>query len=401
MSELLIRPNAADVPLLRRLLGPQALQSGTAPDRVVVDAHVAARRPEVRRLAEQSGTRLLIDPQTHFLQDHQPLADPWTSLPYAHAPKFDERDFSPAFVDELVQRCVQAQLELGATQIVAPYVHIGHRGQDWRATQSRMWRMTRRFLDGSHIALPTVAVLSLDWKAQAAIFDDAAGIDLRRALRDLGPGDIAIAASSVTKAREPENRIESLLTLIAQLSRLAPVLAWQQGVLGELCVAAGAAGYETGIGTREAYDVSAALAARRRYGDRSGRGARPVYVRPLQRSIPKTSITALAESPRLWPLVMCHDEQCCEPDGHTMLNDARQHAVISRKRALEALDLIPDPQWRWRYFATRTQQGADLAARINRIVATDTRVREVASGPLAAAQTIAGRRATRRGRITA
>lgn len=401
MSELLIRPNAADVPLLRRALGPQALASGFAPDRLVVDAHVAARRPEVRRLAEQAGIGLLIDPQTHFLQDHQPAADPWTDLPYARAAQLNQSDFDPVFVEDLVRGAIQTQIELGATQIIAPYVHIGHRRQDWRQIQARIWRTTRRVLDENQITLPAVAVLSLDWKVLTGVFDADAGSDLGRSLRDLAPADIAVAASSLTKGRDPEDRIESMLALIAQLSHLAPVLAWQQGVLGELCVAAGAAGYETGIGARETYDVSGSLAARRRYGQPSNHGARPVYVRPLQRSIPKTSVIALSENPRLWPFLICHDEQCCEPDGRTMLADARQHAITARKRALHALDVIPDPQWQWRYLATRAREGSNLTARINRVAATDPRVRKVATGPLDAAHSVAERRAARRVRTTA
>ncbi|WP_448070782.1 hypothetical protein [Georgenia yuyongxinii] len=401
MSELLIRPNASDVPLLRRVLGPEALANGSAPDRLVVDAHVAARRPEVRHLAERSGTGLLIDPQTHFLQDHQPATDPWTDLPYARADQLDQSDFAPAFVEELVRAAVQAQVDLGATQIIAPYVHIGHRRQDWRLVQARLWSATRRVLDDNHITLPVLGLLSLDWRAQDGLFADNPGSDLGRALRDLAPTEVAVAASAVTKTRDPEGRIESMLSLVSYLARLAPVLAWQQGLLGELCVAAGAAGYETGIGTRETYDVSPSLAARRRYGHTSPRQARPVYIRPLQRSIPKASVTALAENPRLWPFILCHDEQCCEPDGRTMLSDARQHAVVARKRALQALEAIPDPQWRWRYLATRTGEGAALAARINRIAATDPRVTNVPPAPLVAAQAITERRAARRARTTA
>lgn len=401
MSQLLIRPNATDVPLLRRLLAPDALRAGFAPDRLVVDAHVAIRKPEVRHLAEQAGIGLLIDPQTYFLQDRQSLADPWVSLPFASSEQLSEFDFNSAFVDNLVRECVEAQVRFGATQIVAPYIHIGHRRQDWRAVQSRIWSTTRQFLDDTHVALPVLAVLSLDWKVQVDVFDGSIGTELRRSLRDLGPVEIALGVSSVTKGKDPAERIEQMLTLIGTLSRTSPVIAWQQGVLGELCVAGDAAGYETGIGTREAYDVSAVLASHRKYGASSPRSARPVYIRPLQRSIPKSSVAALAEIPRIWPLIFCHDDQCCEPEGRTMLADARHHAVIARKRALQSLDIIPNSEWQWRHLANRAERGVELAARINRIGTSDPRVKNVPSGPLVAAQTVARRRAVRRIQATA
>ena len=45
------------------------------------------------------------------------------------------------------------------------------------------------------------------------------------------------------------------------------MLAWQQGLLGEACVALGARGYETGLGWREACDLRKAMSSRARPRD--------------------------------------------------------------------------------------------------------------------------------------
>lgn len=78
------------------------------------------------------------------------------------------------------------------------------------------------------------------------------GLSLLRAClqRELRPGELALAASRVDAGVRPAERISAYAAVIGRMRRHWPVLAWQQGTLGEVAVAAGAAGYECGIGWR-------------------------------------------------------------------------------------------------------------------------------------------------------
>jgi hypothetical protein len=69
-----------------------------------------------------------------------------------------------------------------------------------------------------------------------------------RALVDLNPREVALAVSKVDQGAHPDERATELVMLIERLASDYPVLLWQQGKLGELAVAVGARGYETGVG---------------------------------------------------------------------------------------------------------------------------------------------------------
>jgi hypothetical protein len=163
MAELLIRAGAADAALIERVL------SGAAegrPHRLVVDAHVSLREPRLSQAARTAGIPLIVDPQTHFLQDFQHGADPWAQLPFgggAH-PSTPIDLLNRSRLDGLVAAVVEHQLEAGATVVVPPYMHIESRDDGWCEAQIAMWHATRRYLDAQGLQLPVLTVVALGWR---------------------------------------------------------------------------------------------------------------------------------------------------------------------------------------------------------------------------------------------
>ncbi len=378
MAELLVRFGSADAALLTRLL-ERTDSYGTAvqPSRVVLDAHVAAAKPGTAGSARQAGIPLLVDPQTHYLQGQQHPGDAWSRLPFATSGRLSPADFSSGRDRRaLVSSCIEFQLKLGASVIIAPYVHLERPDDDWLNVQIALWADTRAYLDAHDIHLPVVAVVGLGWR----LLDPAAwarGLQrLADPLTHLSPTEIALAASKVDTGAHPKDRLASFVSTIRSLQQIAPVIAWQQGTLGDVAVAAGAIGYETGLGHRERCDLRTAMGQHRNPPPADAKfGARPVYIPALMRSIPKRSLEALLRT-NLGPRLLCLDYGCCPNGRESLLGDARAHDLRSRAQRLTALDGISNEPWKWSLLAEAAADGLDLAERVN-LLARSGRIPEI------------------------
>ncbi|CCK60107.1 hypothetical protein [Mycobacterium canetti] len=387
MAELLIRASTQDAALLRRIYGLDGREPAAArPTRVVVDAHLPAssRGNGVVVAARQAGVPFLIDPQTFYLQGNQHASDPWALLPYGRHDKLSSADADAFVQEDLVAEVINYQVSHGATAIIPPYVHLDRLNSGWIEVQAALWRRTRRYLDLENISLPTVAVLALGWRVLHPVQGPPALAPALAALSDLAPREIALAASRVDQGVRTHDRVMDLVLMIERLRRDYPVVAWQQGHLGEIAVAAGALGYECGIGWREGCDLGTAANAHRHPQLSGPRAARPVFVPLLGRSIPKRSLEAIRKHRDLWMRIICQDADCCPPGGAALLGDARSHAVIQRTKSLGEIARIDRPVWRWQHLAGAADDGLDLAARINRRALTASAIRQVNMHVLAA-----------------
>lgn len=395
MACLTARFGGDDVALLRRVLGVSATGATPgAPCRVVVDAHVPPRRPEIAETARVAGVPLLIDPQTFYLQDYQHPRDPWALLPFA-----DARIRTPAdlharpVLDCLAAECIEFQLLHGASAVMAPYLHIEGTDDGWLRVQLALWRATARYLSAQQVPLPVIAVVAVGWRLLPRLTWTAAIDPLAAGARELGATEIALAASKVDQGAHPDQRLADYLATIRRLRRTAPVTAWQQGVLGEAAVAAGAAGYETGIGRRERCDLRSAMGQHRQAADpNSPRAPRGVYIPQLGRSIPKRSLEAIFAVRRLGAGLRCTDPGCCPGGRASMLGDARTHALSSRVRRLHQQQHISRPAWRWNRLAVHADIGLDLAARIGVAADRTTQINRVDTGALRAIKAVADHR---------
>ncbi len=210
---------------------------------------------------------------------------------------------------------------------MAPYVHVERPGDGWAQVQALLYRRTRRYLDAQRLHLPILAPVALSWKLVSRTSWPAALDGLIDALRILAPDEVALAASKIDQGAHPDLRLAGLYATIGHLRRHWPVIAWQQGILGEACVAAGAAGYESGIGWRERCDLRTRMAGHRSTSSKDGGGPlRPVYIAALGRSIPKKTVLAALTDPVAGPQLICMDPHCCPTGRLVLTGDARAHA---------------------------------------------------------------------------
>jgi hypothetical protein len=386
MAELLVRAGVPDAALMGRILAAPPIR----PDRVVVDAHVAATTSKIAHAARAAGVPFLVDPQTYLLTDRQPPTDPWARLPFAD-PNARTRGDLLSGADRWTAAVVDYQLAAGATTLIAPYLHLQGHAKDELPAQIKWWRATRRHLDRSGLRLPVVAVIALGWRLlDRARWPDALD-PLLGALDMLGAEEVALAASKVDAGAQADDRLASFLAVVEQVRRSYPVIAWQQGTLGEAAVVSGAAGYESGIGWRERCDLPAAM-ARRRAPRASRGGPRPVYVNALKKSIPQRSVrTLLASKPR-YAEIVCLDSSCCPRGRDGMLGDVRAHAVRARLRGVADLTRPSHPRWRWGMLAEQAARGVSLAASINQLSENTAGVSRVDDTALRAVKAIAEQR---------
>lgn len=302
MAELLVRASALDRGVLERLAA-RSVDPGI--DRLVLDAHTA-RTADMADPLRVRGVPLIIDPQTYFLQDYQHPADPWASLPFGTAAALTPADLSdPVVVDALIDACLTYQLDHGATQLVAPYVHVEKGREEWAEVQALIHRRLRRHLDHNALGFKVIAPVALSWSLLPAARRARAFDVVYESLLRLAPDEVALAASKADEGARAWDRASDFASAISTLTGIAPVIAWKQGALGELAVAAGAFGYETGIGWRERCKLREAAAARRNPAGRAAIGARPTYIRRLMRSVSRPTLEAAVQDPALVAELTC------------------------------------------------------------------------------------------------
>jgi hypothetical protein len=184
-----------------------------------------------------------------------------------------------------------------------------------------MWDYAREYLDNEAIALPFLAVVAVGWRMLQPINGTHAHGPMMRALAELAPREVA--ASKVDAGAHPDERAMDLVLMVEQLRNDHLVVLWQQGRLGELAIAAGAQGYETGIGWRECCDLPATMSSRRQAQPGGPRSERPIYVAPLARSVDKRSLEELCHHRDIWTRLVCTNRDCCPNGGRAILDNRR------------------------------------------------------------------------------
>lgn len=386
MAELLIRVGSADAAFLEGLLSDPR---SPRPDRLVVDAHVPAATDRIGSAAQFAGIPYVIDPQTYYLQDIQDPSHPWPQLPFAHAEIMTSSDVRRAGIAErIAQSVIEYQVTNGATALVAPYVHIARADDGWLAAQIELWKATRAVIDRHGFRLPVIAVVAVGWRLLDRVAWPLALRPLGTALRELGPTEVALAASNVDAGAHPEERAAAFISAINWMSRSYPVVAWQQGALGPAAVLAGAVGYECGLGWRERCDLQRAM-TQFRDPRTDGGSARPIYSGRLLRSIPRKAMQHFANHHRIAAELVCPDTACCPGGRQDLLSDPRAHALRSRRQTLHDITAPQLTAWQWHQLAQSAQDGLHLAERLNTIVARTTGVPRIQTAALSSTAAVA------------
>lgn len=372
MGQLFIRPSVNDhhvvadllapspVPTLRRLRPPIS--------HLVVDAHVALQRPSFARSAHDAGIPIIVDPMTPFLQSVVDPDERWVQLPFGVSAAVDVAGID---VPQLVESVVRSQLDLGATQVVAPYLYAKDPSDPAFEISLQLLAETRRFLDRERLQLPLVAVACVQLQAFSRPAHLDAGVRrFARACESLGVANIGLLLSPLGGHKDSYGKLVSMARIVSTVSvSSVPVTAWRQGTYGPAMVAMGLDGYETGIGMSEQGNVPRLQSARKpRDGrEQSGGTSAGVFIEPIGRSVPLRVGKALLGSIEMRSHIICDDASCCS--GHeAMVENRRQHAVKTRARTLAELSQLPRMEWRLSQIERHAAKAATLAGQANRVL---------------------------------
>lgn len=375
--DLFVRAGRTDNRVLDELVAPATAGMPFGGRRVpmralVLDAPTAAGQPGLRDSALSAGLPLLIDPLTYLFQDQQPAGSGWASLGFADFRSFSPGEFtSDAELDNLIHRTLSFQLDHGASVLIPPYFHAKSPDDPWFQVQLAVNRRTTAYLRSEGINVPTAPVLAGSLRGFGSRASWAAGVDtFVRSLSNLNVRYVPLALSSSRAQRgDTEDRLGAYLATVHHVAGTADIIAWRQGQYGLASVAAGAIGYQTGLGTDERCDLPALGRARRpKLKKSSPRMPKRIYVGRFGRSLSSTAVEALIATGYLRGALACTDATCC-PDGtSSMLTDWRQHAVRSRARELDDIRAMPNAAWRLNHVARQAERAADDARAANEVL---------------------------------
>jgi hypothetical protein len=341
--------------------------------RLVVDAHVAVRRPSFATAAANAGVPLLVDPLTPLWQGQVREDDRWARLSFGRAEPLREDDLANPFLrEQLVAEVVDFQVEQKATAIIPPYPYVESPTDPWFERALELIRATARYMARSGIHLPLSPILCARLQTFAAEKNWVEGLD-RFALTalDVGPQFLGLCLSPIT-GKDSYSKVLHLFAAARRLRQFGrPVIGWRQGLYGPGLVAAGLDGYETGIGTSELCNVTSSIQNRKppKPGQkRRGGGGPGIYIEPLARSVSGTAGQILLGELAMRPKVMCDDERCCPHGPQSTIDHRREHAVRTRARVLAALEAQPHTSWRLHEVARSAQGAVTLSSQVNKLL---------------------------------
>jgi hypothetical protein len=376
MPELLIRPSHGDHKVLADLLTPSLFDTGRPIDRLVLNAHHAARGNALAEAAQRSGTPLIVDPLTMLLQGEVDPQDPWVRcVPFGRAEALPgDQLVNPFVLDEIVAKVVEFQVDHGATVIIPPYFYADRPESPAFAASIAAIGRTARRMRADGVALPLMPVLCAQLQSFARRSGRQAGLDrFAAAAVDVGPQAIGLHLSPLGDGAESYSKLLDLFVAARHLrSAGAPVIAWRQGAYGPALVAAGLDGYECGMGIGEQADVRGFMNMRKpRDRDGTPFAAHGIYIPALRRSVPPKIARILLDDRRLKGRLICDSVRCCPHGAESMLaSKGRSHAARARARELEELAEIPNTAWRLNHIAKQAASAYVTATKANEILAT-------------------------------
>lgn len=379
MAELVIRAGQNDHDVVAGLLaagGGAVYLPNQRPliGRLVVDAHVAARRPNFADAAADAGIPMLVDPLTPLWQGELREEDKWAQLPFGQAQRLTADDLADRQRREkLVAQVVDFQLGQRATAVIPPYPYVESPSDPWFGRALELLRATAHYMKANAIGLPIAPILCAQLRSFGPEKSWRDGLT-RFALTalDLGPQFLGLCLSPIN-GRDRYGKVFQLFQAARHLQSFGTsVIGWRQGFYGPGLVASGLAGYETGIATGEFCDVRSTIQGRKppKPGQkRRGGGGVGIFLEPLGRSVSAPAAQVLLGELSMRPKVMCDDERCCPHGPQSTIDHSREHAVRSRARVLANLDAMPHRTWRLQAVAKDARGAATLATQASRVLA--------------------------------
>ncbi len=375
--DLLVRAGRNDHTVIDHFLTPSSagIFGASQPvDAVVADATVAVARPQLRRITSDAGVPYVIDPVTPLLQSEQPADDNWASLPFAQTEPLLITDLNEYLLDEIIEKVISFQREAGATHLIPPYLYSNKRDDPWWRANLALLHRTGAYLAAHNIDSPVIPVLAVSLRAYGPAQTWDRGLDsYLRATKDLNTESVALSWSWNDPAHSKDAMLSLLLGATSHAASVTSVVGWRSGTYGLAMAAAGAGGYETGIGSRE-YLHYVQLAQSKRpkppRPDDEPRLPAYVYVSEFGRSVQRRAAKALLHDPRIAGSLVCSPENfCCLGGADSMIENWREHTVRERRRELNQLAAMPSgTAWRMHHIEQRAERAHTLAVTANEIL---------------------------------
>ena len=375
--DLIIRAGRNDHTVIDNFLTPAAAGVFTPSrqpiDAVVADASVAAQRPQLQRITTDAGVPYLIDPVTPLLQSEQAPTDSWAALPFAQPEPLAPGDINDYVLDELAERVIDFQRSTGATHLIPPYFYSNKRDDVWWRANLTLLRRTGQHLDREGVNLPVIPVLAVSLREYGPEMTWERGLDTYlAATSELNTESVALSWSWNNPSRSKQAALALLLGATAHAASRSSVIGWRAGTFGLALAAAGANGYETGIGERESlHYVSLAASRRPKPDSNQPRAQAYTYFSEFGRSVPRRAGEAILQDPRIMGSFVCSpDNNCCAEGVDSMLHQWREHTVRERRRELTQLESMPAARaWRLNHIEQKAERAIVLATSANEALA--------------------------------
>ena len=194
---------------------PQPEAFGSYADRsveLVLDAQVAAKQPVFVEAARASGTPVLVDPLTFFLQDEVTVGDSWERLPYGRASAVPMTELEePSVQNDLISSVIEFELHYGATALVAPYLLLDDDPSTLRVNL-KLLTQTRSYMESHDIQLPLIAVLAMPASKSIAGIAHQSVLELfANIATSVSTSNIALALSGTGGADDRLHHVQMVL----------------------------------------------------------------------------------------------------------------------------------------------------------------------------------------------
>jgi hypothetical protein len=314
---------------------------------VIVDASKARYQREFIRSLRDSASDVILDTKAAELSEIGKFRGAAKGAPWAMTEEdrpLAAADFEAGSNTDLYGKIARHAVELGVTAVMAPSHFLRHGADDpWLSMDRTAVRLLRMALDregGSAIAIdyPLIA-------PHTRFLDAVHRQQLLEALQDLPIDNLMVRLSGFGADAGPLTTKRTLIAL-EDLHRLGyPVLLDHVGgLVGLSAVAYGvASGIAHGIGEYDRFDAREWHKPPKERDPEVPFG-RATYI-PLpgfDKSFRKADLQTIAAVIGGRRLVACQDRHCCAHGLNSMLDNPRAHIAQQKRRAIAALQQVPD-----------------------------------------------------------
>lgn len=347
---------------LEHLYAEGRLPAGT----VIVDASKARYQREFIRSLRESASDIILDTKVAELSEIGKFRGAAKGAPWALTE--EDRPLVPADFEvgsnaDLYGKIARHAVELGVTAVMAP-THFLCAGADdpWLTVDRAAVPRLRMALDregGSAIAIDYPLIVP-----HIRLLDAAHRLQLLDAFQGLPIDNLMVRLSGFGADAGPLTTKRTLIAL-EDLHRLGypVVLDHVGGLVGLSALAYGVvSGIAHGIGEHDRFDAREWHKPPKERDPEAPFG-RAIYI-PLpgfDKSFRKADLQAIAAASGGRRLVACQDRQCCAHGLNSMLDNPRAHIAQQKRRAIAALQQVPDAR-RVGHFLDGEMRGAERKA---------------------------------------